>query len=142
MIGEHAVIGVRMDNIRWPAWGVNGGMGGRAGRIVVNPGTTNERELKPMSEGNRLERGDLVRIITSGGGGWGSPLLRDAGEVRDDVLDGFISAASAVRDYGVVLSDDLFSVDRAKTKARREELARLPRGLFHRHQYFDDEEVS
>jgi N-methylhydantoinase B len=83
-----------------------------------------------------------VRIITSGGGGWGSPLLRDAGEVRDDVLDGFISVASAVRDYGVVLSDDLVSVDRAKTKARRDELARLPRGLFHRHQYFDEEEVS
>ena len=142
VIGEHAVIGLRMDNIRWPAWGVNGGMGGRPGRIVVNPGSTNERELKPMSEGNRLERGDLVRIITSGGGGWGSPLLRDAGEVRDDVLDGFISVASAVRDYGVVLSDDLVSVDRAKTKARREELARLPRGLFHRHEYFDEEEVS
>ena len=142
VIGEHAVIGLRMDNTRWPAWGVNGGMAGRAGRIVVNPGTANERALKPMSEGNRLKRGDLVRIMTPGGGGWGSPLLRAAEEVRDDVLDGFISAASASRDYGVVLSHDLFSVDLARTKQRREELARLPRGLFHRHQYFDEEEVD
>ena len=142
VIGEHAVIGLRMDNIRWPAWGVNGGMGGRPGRIVVNPGTANERELKPMSEGNRLERGDLVRIMTPGGGGWGSPLLRAAEEVRDDVLDGFISAESAARDYSVVLSDDLSCVDLAKTKVRRQALARLPRGLFHRHRYFDDDEPN
>jgi N-methylhydantoinase B len=102
VIGDEAIIGVRMDNIRWPAWGVKGGMGGGAGRIVVNPGTPNERELRPMSEGNRLKKGDLVRIMTSGGGGWGSPLERSAEQVRDDVLDGFILAESASRDYGVV----------------------------------------
>jgi N-methylhydantoinase B len=141
VIGEEAVIGVRMDNIRWPAWGVKGGMGGRPGRIVVNPGTPEERDLRPMSEGNRLKNGDLVRIVTSGGGGWGSPLERAAEQVRDDVLDGFISADSALRDYGVVLSEDLLSVDARGTEARRAELARLPRGLFHRHGYFDDEEL-
>jgi N-methylhydantoinase B len=141
VIGEEAVIGVRMDNIRWPAWGVKGGMGGRPGRIVVNPGMADERELRPMSEGNRLKKGDLVRIVTSGGGGWGSPLERAAAQVRDDVLDGFVSAASALDDYGVVLSDDLLSVDEPATAVRRAELARLKRGLFHRHGYFDDEEL-
>jgi len=141
VIGEEAVIGLRMDNIRWPAWGVNGGMGGRPGRAVVNPGTTEERELRPLSEGNRLKKGDLVRIVTSGGGGWGLPLLREPEQVRDDALDGFISAASASRDYGVVLSDDLWTADVPATKARRAELARLPRGLFHRHDYFDHEEL-
>jgi len=130
-----------MDNIRWPAWGVKGGMGGRPGRIVVNPGMADERELRPMSEGNRLKKGDLVRIVTSGGGGWGSPLERAASQVRDDVLDGFVSAASALDDYGVVLADDRLSVDEPATAARRAELARLKRGLFHRHSYFDDEEL-
>jgi len=141
VIGEEAVIGLRMDNIRWPAWGVKGGMGGGAGRILVNPGTSDERELRPMSEGNKLKRGDLVRIMTPGGGGWGSPLERAAEQVRDDVLDGFISAESAARDYGVVLTANLIDVDAAATDARRKELARMPRGLFHRHAYFDDEEL-
>src|SRR3984893_11685077 len=139
VIGEEAVIGLRMDNIRWPAWGVKGGMGGRPGRVVVNPGAADARELKPISEGNRLKQGDLVRIMTPGGGGWGSPLLRPAEQVRDDVLDGFISAESASRDYGVILSDDHCCLDAAGTAARRAELARLPRGLFHRHGYFDDD---
>jgi N-methylhydantoinase B len=141
VVGDEAVIGLRMDNIRWPAWGVKGGMGGGAGRILVNPGTSGERELRPMSEGNKLKKGDLVRIMTPGGGGWGSPLERAAEQVRDDVLDGFISAESAARDYGVVLTADLIDVDAAATDARRKELARMPRGLFHRHAYFDDEEL-
>ena len=141
VVGDEAVIGLRMDNIRWPAWGVKGGMGGGAGRIVVNPGTADERELRPMSEGNKLKKGDLVRIMTPGGGGWGSPLERAAEQVRDDVLDGFISAESAARDYGVVLTADLIDVDAIATDARRKELARTPRGLFHRHAYFDDEEL-
>jgi len=141
VVGDEAVIGLRMDNIRWPAWGVKGGMGGGAGRIVVNPGTADERELRPMSEGNKLKKGDLVRIMTPGGGGWGSPLERAAEQVRDDVLDGFISAESAARDYGVVLTANLIDVDAAATDARRKELARMPRGLFHRHAYFDDEEL-
>jgi N-methylhydantoinase B len=141
VVGDEAVIGLRMDNIRWPAWGVKGGMGGGAGRILVNPGTSGERELRPMSEGNKLKKGDLVRIMTPGGGGWGSPLERAAEQVRDDVLDGFISAESAARDYGVVLTADLIDVDAASTDARRKELARMPHGLFHRHAYFDDEEL-
>jgi N-methylhydantoinase B len=108
---------------------------------VVNPGMADERELRPMSEGNKLKKGDLVRIMTPGGGGWGSPLERAAEQVRDDVLDGFISAESAERDYGVVLTTDLIDVDAAATGTRRKELARMPRGLFHRHSYFDDEEL-
>jgi N-methylhydantoinase B/oxoprolinase/acetone carboxylase alpha subunit len=77
-------------------------------------------------------------VMVDGGGGWGSPLERAAEQVRDDVLDGFISAESAARDYGVVLTGDLADVDVAAT--RRNELARMTRGLFHRRAYFDDEE--
>ncbi|MEA2928156.1 MAG: N-methylhydantoinase, partial [Hyphomicrobiales bacterium] len=110
-------------------------------RIVVNPGTPEERELRPMSEGNKIKKNDLVRIMTPGGGGWGSPLERAAEQVRDDVLDGFISAESAALNYGVVLSADLTDIDMAATDARRKVLARMPRGLFHRRAYFDDEEL-
>jgi N-methylhydantoinase B len=142
VISDEAVLGVRMDNIRYPAFGVAGGMAGRSGRIVVNPGGPDERELGSMSENNRLKKGDLVRIMTSGGGGWGSPIERPASDVRDDVLDGFVSRESARDDYGVVLSDELIEIDEAATTNLRAELARLPRGLFHRGHYFDDDEMK
>ena len=39
------------------------------------------------------------------GGGYGNPLERDPANVADDVLDELISPATALRDYGVVISD-------------------------------------
>lgn len=139
VIADEAVLGVRMDNVRYPAWGVNGGMSGRPGRIVVNPDTPDERELAPLSEGNRLRKGDLLRIVTAGGGGWGSPLDRPAEQVLGDVLDGFISPESARHDYGVVLSEDASTLDDSATQALRASLPR-PSGMFHRRVYFDEVE--
>ena len=89
-----------------------------------------------MSDGHQLKKDDLLRIITSGGGGWGSPLERPAEHVRDDVLDGFVSIESAYADYGVVLSTDGAMLDADATEARRTALAG-PRGMFHRDGFFD-----
>ena len=47
--------------------------------------------------------GDIVRVVTSGGGGWGNPAERDPLAVLQDVKDGFVSVHSAREDYGVVI---------------------------------------
>jgi N-methylhydantoinase B len=140
VIGDEAVLGLRVENVKYPCWGVNGGHGGRPGRVVVNPGQPDERELRPISDQNRLRHGDIVRISTAGGGGWGSPLLRPAEQVRMDVLDGFISAESALTDYGVVLSGDGLAVDAGETDKRRRELQGGTR-MFHRGAYFEGDEA-
>jgi N-methylhydantoinase B len=141
VIADEAVLGVRMDNVRYPAWGVNGGRSGQPGHIVVNPGSPDERVLKPLSEGNRLRNGDLLRIVTAGGGGWGSPLQRPAAQVLADVLDGFVSPHSARHDYGVVISDDGATLDVAATQALRAAMP-APSGMFHRREYFDEVEPA
>lgn len=119
VLGDEAVLGLRLDNCKHPAFGIAGGLSGRPGRVLVNPGAPEERRLKTMGDGNRLKQGDLIRIVTPGGGGWGSPLERPAEAVLADVLDGFVSAESAERDYGVVLSADGLEIDRAATERRR-----------------------
>jgi N-methylhydantoinase B len=133
---DEATLGVRMDNCRYPAFGVNGGMSGSGGAFILNPGTPEERHLPTMSDGHKLKKGDLLRVITPGGGGWGSPLDRPAEDVLADVRDGFVSAERAFDVYGVVLSTDGRSVDAAATKERR---AALPRSskMFHRGAYYD-----
>lgn len=56
--------------------------------------------------------------ITGGGGGWGDPRLRPVADVLRDVREGYVSAASAQRDYGVILSAD-GNLDTAATERAR-----------------------
>jgi len=75
-----------------------------------------------------------LRVMTSGGGGWGHPFDRSPARVREDVLDGFVSPASALKDYGVVLDPQTLEVDEVETskfrKDRRAEMAMFHRGKY------------
>jgi len=139
IIADAGMVASRLENVRFPAWGVNGGHSGRPGRLVVNPGTSTERELKPLSDNNRLHRGDVLRVITSGGGGWGHPFDRPAAKVREDVLDGFVSSESALTDYGVVLDSQRLEVDEVETAQLRKD-RRSETTMFHRGRYLHGEE--
>jgi N-methylhydantoinase B len=48
-----------------------------------------------------LRRGDELRYRTPGGGGFGDPRERERHLVLEDVEEGYVSTASARRDYGV-----------------------------------------
>ena len=141
LLADEGTFGLRVENNRFPAWGVAGGKGGGLSRVILNPGTPEEREIRAFSDDNHWKRGDLVRICTAGGGGWGDPLDREAELVLDDVKDGFVSMRAALDDYGVVIDADAMVVDAAATDAKRAEIrsARGKTGLFHRFGYFDSE---
>ena len=141
LLADEGTFGLRVENNRFPAWGVAGGMGGGLSRVILNPGTPEEREVRAFSDDNHWKRGDLVRICTAGGGGWGDPLEREAELVLDDVKDGFVSLPAALDGYGVVIDGDALTVDAAATAAKRDEMrnARGGTGLFHRFGYFDSE---
>jgi N-methylhydantoinase B len=49
--------------------------------------------------------GDRIQITVPGGGGYGDPRERDRARVQEDLREGFITAESAKRDYGLDLSD-------------------------------------
>ena len=85
-------------------FGVNGGMAGRSGGALINPGTPQEQQIFYKREAIPVKAGDIVRILTPGGGGWGDPLARVPEMVRLDVQRRLVSPASARDDYGVVLT--------------------------------------
>jgi N-methylhydantoinase B len=103
-------------------YGLNGGKaGGNYGVGVERPGGF--ERLPGLSDDIHLNPGDVIEIITTGGGGWGDPLDRDAELVRMDVVRGVVTHDSAYHDYGVVLEKAWeTTVDAAGTKARRAEL--------------------
>jgi N-methylhydantoinase B/oxoprolinase/acetone carboxylase alpha subunit len=52
-----------------------------------------------------LHAGDRIKIVSPGGGGWGNPLAREVERVLQDVNEGYVSPQSALRDYGVQVSE-------------------------------------
>ncbi len=133
VLAPEAMISMRIDSVENPPWGVAGGKAAGTGRCVVNPGRPDERVLAPLSDGNIVRRGDIVRIETGGGGGFGHPFDREPERVLADVANGFVSRESAAADYGVVLMDGALAVDAAATARRRQH--RPETKLFHRHDY-------
>jgi len=112
-------------------WGLKGGRAGKPFRVTVDPGGPHERQLDGLVDDEYLPAGTLVRIDTTGGGGWGDPLQREAELVALDVVQGKVSLMSASDDYGVVLvpaPDGTCGVDAEATRARRDEL-RAARGF-------------
>lgn len=106
-------------------WGVNGGRAGHPFQVTIDPGGPNEREMEGLVDAEPVRAGEVIRIRTTGGGGWGDPLNRAPSRVVADVRDGKVSAHAAQADYGVVLTPSGF--DPAATSALRTRL-RTERG--------------
>lgn len=104
-------------------WGVRGGKAGRPFEVVIDPGGPNEREVDALADAEPVRAGEVIRVRTTGGGGWGDPLRRDPAAVVRDVVWRKVSVAAALADYGVVLTgdldDDTLGFDAAATTAER-----------------------
>ena len=122
---------VRMDNVKFPPWGMNGGQGGRPGRVILNAGTDKEEILPTISDSITLKQGDVLRFETGGGGGWGNPFDREPERVQKDVSNGMVSLRGAEEDYGVVLNPDTLVINEEATKVLRAD-SRPHFEMFHR----------
>ena len=95
VLGADTVLSVRSARQKFPAAGKNGGLPGRAGAYVLNPGTASEKQLHSTFSEMPLEKGDLLRIMTPGGGGLGKPADRTRAEIEADVREGKVTAEAA-----------------------------------------------
>jgi N-methylhydantoinase B len=105
-------------------WGVRGGKAGKPFQVTIDPGTAQERDVEALVDAEFVPAGTLIRIRTTGGGGWGDPLDRDVDLVVRDVLWAKVSRSSAAADYGVVVAgpDDEPRADLAATGDLRERM--------------------
>jgi N-methylhydantoinase B len=98
-------------------WGVRGGRAGRPFSVVIDPGGPDERAVDALADAEPVRAGEVIRIRTTGGGGWGHPLDRPYDEVLRDVRWGKVSVDGAREDYGVVVVEG--DVDRPASDALR-----------------------
>ena len=118
---EDARFSIRSMKHIIPPNGCAGGNTGRPGDIWINPENKDAKRLPTRYADYPLKAGDVFRLDTPGGGGYGDPLAREPERVLADIREGFITAEIAERDYGVVLKreGDEFTVDAAATQTRR-----------------------
>ena len=107
-----------------PPNGFAGGRPGRVGDILINPERDGEKRLPTRYADYPLKDGDVFRLDTPGGGGYGEALTREPERVLADVREGEVSAEAAEREYGVVLKQNGAGtiVDEAATAKRRSEM--------------------
>ncbi len=93
------------DRSNFSAWGLAGGRSGAVSRFIKNPGTARAVELG-STDIIHCDPGDVILIQGPGAGGYGHPYDRPPADVAFDVRRGFVSADSALADYGVVFRAD------------------------------------
>ena len=101
------------DGIYNAPYGLNGGSDGSFNKpLFKHDGEWIQTESKEHPR--KVSKGDIVRIHSAGGGGYGNPYKRDMNSVLDDYLDGIISRKTALDVYGVVIRDDN-TIDKPET---------------------------
>lgn len=107
-----------------PPRGVSGGADGMPAAAWLETADGRKEKL-PNSVSIVLERGQTIHGLDASGGGYGSPLDRDADLVLEDVLEGWETAEHATETYGVVFAVHAgqLTVDHEATTARRTSLA-------------------
>ena len=123
MLNDGASLSVLSDHAVIPPFGVATGGAGAANRfVVIRDGQEIEPSPVPGKVGGfPLLKGDIVRMQSSGGGGYGDATARDPQKVSDDVRLQYLTEEQARLRYGVVL-DARGQVAQAGTEACRRQL--------------------
>jgi N-methylhydantoinase B len=106
---DEALLTVAWGRHLTPPWGAAGGHAGSPNYVQV---VTQDGPGDAFGKISRmpLRRGDLVRLVTGTGGGYGDPAQRDPDRVRADLRDGIVTAAEAEEVYGVRAPDGDWSL--------------------------------
>ncbi len=89
-------------------WALFGGEPGGNGATVIQKAGSEQwltvKELYGKVSSSKycnikLQPGDRIRLTAPGGGGYGDPHERDVSRIEEDLREGYVSEASAARDY-------------------------------------------
>lgn len=85
-------LATRSARQKFPASGLFGGTPGSLGAFILNPDTPEEIKLPSTRSEIALKKGDLLQVVTPGGGGFGPESERDPTLTRKDQVEQKTSA--------------------------------------------------
>lgn len=104
ILNSNAELTTIASRYRIPPWGFAGGNDGSPNEVLVIR-TTGEVESKATWSHEPLVKGDLIRFISGGGGGYGDPKKRPPEKVLADWKDQYITTQEAAEDFGVIIDE-------------------------------------
>jgi N-methylhydantoinase B len=112
-----------MDHGRTGPLGALGGEDGGVNTVAIERnGETYRPQHLSKDQDIELAPGDVIRVSTPGGGGYGDPFTRDPAKVAADVARGYYTVEEAERRYGVNLVVDGTVDSEATARLRNERL--------------------
>jgi N-methylhydantoinase B len=116
-LAAEAVVTARgMDRFMMRPFGRMGAEAGTLGSCVLDPETERERPSGKIDV-LTVKRGDVIRVYSPGGGGYGEPMRRAPANVLADVVNGFLNEIQAEATFGVAIRNG--AVDEERTSALR-----------------------
>lgn len=107
LLAEKALLTTTFGRHKYPPWGANGGSNGSPNGVqVFTPDQAEPILWRGKIARHVLRRGDVARLVTGVGGGYGPPSQRPVAAVVDDVRNGYISLETAANVYGVRLDPE------------------------------------
>ncbi len=97
ILSETAHLSTMFARGKTPPWAIDDGAVGSCNyAYVIHPDGSETPRFSKIGR-LALKKGDIVRLITGTGGGWGNPAKRDPDKIREDILDGYLSEEQAKR---------------------------------------------
>jgi N-methylhydantoinase B len=96
---DEAYLTYATSRSRVPPWGLRGGREGSLNHVTIHR-HDGSVETYEMCTRVRVLKGELIRLTTATGGGYGDPAKRSPESVRRDLKNGFVTPEQAARDYG------------------------------------------
>jgi N-methylhydantoinase B len=114
--GADATGALCMERMTSPPFGLRGGGAGAPAVVTLTTPDGVTRSL-PSKGAFAAPAGSVIDMVTPGSGGFGPATARDRAAIGRDLLDGYVSASAATRDYGVTDPDELRKIAAAEDKA-------------------------
>ncbi|MFZ4213766.1 hydantoinase B/oxoprolinase family protein, partial [Pantoea endophytica] len=98
----NATITVRnLNRFIFAPWGAQGGEKGLLGKVTLNPGSPDEKDIGKISV-LELRKNDILRITSSTGGAFGNPYERELDDIDREIKSGMLTVERAIEAYGVI----------------------------------------
>src|SRR6202048_1188266 len=130
ILAPEALLQLRTDRVKFQPYGLSGGEPGGPSRNFIEIG--NQRSALPGKITTTVAKDTLIIHEQAGAGGFGNPLLREPEQVREDFIDGKITAVFAERHYAVMFGPR-GALDVEGTARLRSERVNAPELLGRRH---------